>query len=335
VARGRTLSLRRAAIAVLAFAAVVVAPGCGPSRTTPSVRPPAVPSGYRLPKGWSAETRVVTAAIDGALVKKQVTCYVSPSLSIPFVYVPAGRFAMGSPPDEPGRPPDEVRHTVRLSEPFLISAHEITAAQYWALFPAEARMTDETGALTSPDAPITDVSWRVAIRFAQKLSGKLGPKLDCRLPTEAEWEYACRAGSTGAYSWGDVSKGAWLNCADSPAADRREAPADVGSYPANAWGLYEMHGNVAEWCRDWYTDRLPSDRTRLDPRGPISGTQRVVRGGSYEDRAERCRSAARRGLEPDRRNRAIGFRVVIHLPDERDLEEMDTILPPFHGLLEN
>jgi sulfatase modifying factor 1 len=335
MATRRALLLGRAAVGALAFAAALVAVGCGPSRATDAVPPPAAPSGYRLPKGWSAETRTVTAAVDGALVEQTITYYVSPKLSIPFVYVPAGRFQMGSPPDEPGRTADEVRHTVHLSEPFLISAHEITAAQYWALFPDEAKMTDEAGELTRPDAPITDVSWRAAIRFARKLSGTLGPTLDCRLPTEAEWEYACRAGSTGAYSWGDVFEGAWLNCADSPAADRREGPADVGSYPANAWGLSEMHGNAAEWCRDWYTDRVRSDRTRLDPLGPVSGTQRVVRGGSYEDAAACCRSAARRGLEPDGRSGAIGFRVVIHLPDERDLEETDTILPPFHGLLEN
>ena len=306
---------------VAAIGLIALAIGCVRDVGTGAL-PPALPNGYRLPRGWSEEVRAVRVAEDGAVVGRNITYYVSPEpYRIAFVYVPDGSFVMGSPPDEEGRDEGEVRHRVIFREPLLVGATEITVAQYRALFPDEAMTAD--GA--RPDAPVTDATWRQAVRFARKLSGKLGTKLVCRLPTEAEWEYAARAGSSSAYAWGGEPNAEWF----SSKASGPSGAVNVGGYPANAWGLFDMHGNAIEWCRDRYAPSQGA-RTRIDPIGPIGGALRVQRGGSYADAPLECRSASRRGADPE--TGRGGFRVVVHLPVPRIDDQYDTIKRPFSGI---
>ncbi|MFC1509859.1 formylglycine-generating enzyme family protein, partial [Candidatus Omnitrophota bacterium] len=154
------------------------------------------------------------------------------------------------------------------------------------------------------DLPVGCVSWDDAVEFCRWLSKKTGR--DFRLPTEAEWEYACRAGSTTAYNIGtnedDLARAAWYK----PISSSKLHP--VGGKTANAWGLYDMHGNMWEWCSDWLGEYTSAGQS--DPTGPKSGTRRVFRGGSWYTNANYCRSSYHFGYPPDSRDTSIGFRVV-------------------------
>ncbi len=159
-----------------------------------------------------------------------------------------------------------------------------------------------------PARPVENVTWQEARDFCTRLSERPEEKAAgrrYRLPTEAEWEYACRAGTTTPFSCGDQLTGERANCNGG----EDGGPVPVGSYPPNAWGLYDMHGNVAEWCADGHGP-YPEGPLR-DPTGPETGLSRVVRGGSWADPPSECRSAAR-GLErPAARSGRVGFRVVL------------------------
>jgi formylglycine-generating enzyme required for sulfatase activity len=150
------------------------------------------------------------------------------------------------------------------------------------------------------------VSWHDCVEFCDRLGGKAG--LACRLPTEAEWEWACRAGTTTAYHFGDVASAGEANCGGGQGADRQGTTA-VESFLPNAWGLFDVHGNVWEWCRDWYGPYPPGDAA--DPRGPDEGPGRVLRGGSWAGGPGPCRSACRGRLGPGNRRDDVGFRVVL------------------------
>jgi formylglycine-generating enzyme required for sulfatase activity len=160
-----------------------------------------------------------------------------------------------------------------------------------------------------PDTPVENVSWDEAMEFCRKLTereraaGALPAGQVYTLPTEAQWEYACRAGTTGAHA-GDLEAMAWFG---KNAAGTTHA---VGTKQANAWGLHDMHGNVWEWCRDWHAPRLPGG-TVTDPTGPATGVARVGRGGGWWNPAELCRSAARGGNSPGHRDGILGFRVAL------------------------
>ena len=166
--------------------------------------------------------------------------------------------------------------------------------------------------------PVSRVSWHDCMRFIKKLNS-IGQG-SYRLPTEAEWEYACRAGSQTAYSWGDTidcEKAMYennsLKAGDCIAYVKKKgmlvnSPAPVKSYPPNAWGLYDMHGNVWEWCQDWFADYATD--VRKDPVGPYSGTKRIRRGGSWYKHGQSCRSANRNFGHPSNRLRTTGFRLV-------------------------
>ncbi len=211
---------------------------------------------------------------------------------IEWVEIPRGIFEMGSPADETGRDKKEIQHMVTLRA-FKMSRFAVTFDQYDAF-------CDEMG-LQKPDddgsgrgnRPVIYVSWEDANNFALWMG--------CRLPTEAEWEYACRAGTTTAFNTGNSLSRSQANY-DSP----KTMP--VGSYPPNAWGLYEMHGNVWEWCNDWYDDY--SANVQTNPRGPSKGLYRVNRGGSYIHVPQSCRSARRYGENPNVGYECIGFRLV-------------------------
>lgn len=232
---------------------------------------------------------------------------------------------MGSPAWEPGHRPDEGQVDVVLTRGFWAAKYETTQRQWRdhvGGYP-EQPPTPQFG--LGDDVPVYWVTYADAERFCDRLTarahdmGALPAGWVFRLPTEAQWEYACRAGSTTATSFGDVLKPEHANFNPNPPADRR-APITrralrVGSFESNAWGLCDMHGNIFEWCRDWYHGRLPGG---VDPDlSERPGTQnrdgtysRCRRGGAWNDSAEFCRSAFRLRYEPERRSDHIGFRVV-------------------------
>jgi formylglycine-generating enzyme required for sulfatase activity len=229
------------------------------------------------------------------------------------VFVQGGTFTMGSPESEPERSSGEVQHQVTLSS-FYIGKYEVTQGQWKAVMGSNPSYFKDKG----DNYPVERVSWNDVQEFLWKLNAATGKRY--RLPTEAEWEYACRAGSTtpfntgnnlttsqanydGNYPYNGNAKGTYL---------QRTQP--VGSYSPNAWGIYDMHGNVWEWCSDWYGDYSTSAQT--NPPGPSSGSLRVLRGGSWNYDAESCRSALRYGsfpFYPDYDSYGGGFRVVAPL----------------------
>ena len=218
-------------------------------------------------------------------------------VSLEMVKITAGTFMMGSPSSESGRWYYEKQHQVTLSKDYWLGKYEVTQAQWQAV------MGNNPSYFKGDNRPVERVSWNEAKAFCEKLNeryaGKLprGYKFD--LPTEAQWEYACRAGTTTAYSYGDSSDTDKMNYDGNypygPGAVKgvhRKQTVDVGSLGyKNAWGLYDMHGNVEEWCRDWYGDYSNSAVT--DPVGPQTGSYRVIRGGGWGHYARDCRSAYR------------------------------------------
>lgn len=239
-------------------------------------------------------------------------------------WCPPGRFVMGSPPEEPEHRPDEAQVEVRLTKGFWMGKYEVTQGQ-WKRLVGEFPQPQPAG--EGGDFPVVWVSYVEAEAFCQKLtehghkSGELPKDWEFRLPTEAQWEYACRAGTATATSFGNTftSKqanflgGKPYNGSEASPALNRAAP--VGSYPANAWGLHDMHGNVFEYCRDWYHTQLPGgDDPNLSARKGVAnrdGTfSRVRRGGAWNDEGKYLRSAFRLRYEPERRSDHIGFRVI-------------------------
>jgi len=241
------------------------------------------------------------------------------------VLIPAGSFCMGSASSEKGRAGDEgpVRR-VQITRPFYMGKYEVTQVQWKAVMGATVQQQRTKAAAGLPlygvgsDYPIYWISWDEAVAFCKKLGSGL------RLPTEAEWEYACRAGSDtrfhygddpncsrfGQYDWyGDNSVNtelAWYEYED----DRGRTAHRVGRKKPNAWGLYDMHGNVAEWCADWRA-RNYKNMANVDPTGPSNGRSRVVRGGCWREAPERCRSAVRFFAPPDPGHALLGFRIVL------------------------
>jgi formylglycine-generating enzyme required for sulfatase activity len=244
---------------------------------------------------------------------------------IKLCWCPAGRFIMGSPPDEPERRPGEDQVEVILTRGFWMGQYEVTQGQWKRVagaFPGQ--LTAGAG----DDFPVYAVNFAEAEGFCRKLterahaSGELPKRWEFRLPTEAQWEYACRAGTTTATAFGDRLSSKQANFQGKPYNGAEEGPslkrtAPVGSYPANPWGLHDMHGNVFEWCRDWHHAKLPGG---VDPdlysarstamAGDTGSVSRVRRGGCWADEGWPCRSAFRLRFEPERRHDHIGFRVV-------------------------
>jgi sulfatase modifying factor 1 len=223
-----------------------------------------------------------------------------------FRWIAPGRFLMGSPPDEPERRDNEVQHEVRLSRGFWLADTTCTQALWQAV----------TGANPShfkDDArnPVEIVSWKDVQTFLSELNRRV-PGLQARLPSEAEWEYACRAGTTTRFSFGDNITPEQVNYDGNypyPGGEKglyRQKTVPAGSLPANTWGLYEMHGNVWEWCADWYGDY--PNTPQVDPTGPQTGASRVLRGGSWDLSGRYALCAYRTRLKPGDRGRSFGFR---------------------------
>ena len=196
------------------------------------------------------------------------------SIGMKLVLIPAGTFTMGSPMKEVGRSLSETPHEVTISKSCYLGTNEVTQGQY------EKVMGDNPSEFKGEENPVDSVNWEEAVSFCQKLSEMPEEKAagrEYRLPTEAEWEYACRAGSTTSYSFGETEKSleeyAWFG------GNSGDMTHPVGEKKPNRWGLYDMHGNVLEWCQDWYADGPPDAST--DPQGPNRGLTRVLRGGSW------------------------------------------------------
>jgi len=226
-------------------------------------------------------------------------------VTMELVYVKPGRFTMGSPTSEAGRDNDETQHEVTITRGFYLGKYEVTQGQYQAVVGSNLSNWKEA------NRPVECVSWNDATEFCNRLSQRVGKQV--RLPTEAEWEYACRAGSTTRFCFGDSDGGlgeyAWFS---SNSGGQTHA---VGGRTPNAWGLYDMHGNVWEWCEDWYGG-YPSG-TVNDPTGPVSGRARALRGGSWGSSPRGCRSALRDGVGPALRGGGSGFRVAVSLSPGR------------------
>jgi formylglycine-generating enzyme required for sulfatase activity len=228
---------------------------------------------------------------------------VTNSIGMTFVYIKPGTFMMGSPLVEPERGGDETQHQVALTKGFYMQTTEVTQGQWRVLMGNSPSYDSKCG----DNCPVEQVSWDDVQEFIRRLNQKEGENR-YRLPTEAEWEYACRAGTNTRFSFGDnesqLNNYAWydVNC------DERIHP--VAKKQPNAWGLYDMHGNVGEWCQDWYG---PYPRVGVtDPAGPLSGRGRIVRGGSYFLSPDECRSAVRSFFTPeDNTQYPTGFRLVM------------------------
>jgi len=250
-----------------------------------------------------------------AMLKKEVKLdkegTLTNSIGMSFVKIPSGSFMMGSPSSEPGRLNDrETQHKVSISRSFYMQTTEVTQGQWKAIMGGNPSYFKDCG----DNCPVEMVSWDDTQVFIRKLNEKEGTN-KYRLPAEAEWEYAARAGTTTPFAFGNClstsqanyngnnllegcSKGTW-----------REKTVSVGSFSPNVWGLYDMHGNVNEWCQDWYDKDYPSGSV-TDPIGPSSGSGRVFRGGNWNYSAQSCRSASRDDNSPTNRNGGLGFRLV-------------------------
>ncbi len=253
-----------------------------------------------------------TPSADDRSVPKQA--FVLPGLQLQMIWVVPGRFSMGG-GDGPfdGKPVTQVT----LTHGFWLGKYELTQAQYNAVMRQDA--------FPATDVPAQRVSWNDAMEFCQRLTvmmrkaGKLPVGFTFTLPTEAQWEYACRAGTVSEYA-GDVSAMAWyggsvqvagslfFGVASTVSSKSGSGPYPVGRKKPNAWGFYDMHGNVQEWCRDWYAVQLPGGSV-VDPTGPNSGVVRVERGGTWFQSAPECSSAAQ-GASPIHRT-GEGFRVAL------------------------
>jgi formylglycine-generating enzyme required for sulfatase activity len=260
------------------------------------------------------------------IAKPKAVKVITNGLGMKLAYVPAGTSLMGSPASEDGHcEREDPRHEVEIGRGFYMGIYAVTQEEYRAVvgaspswFSASGKGKDNVAALDTRRLPVEMVSWEDAKVFCQKLSAREGKHY--RLPTEAEWEYACRGGSDeyyvfhsgnplsskeanfdGNYPYTGASKGPYLARTTS-----------VGSYAPNRFGLYDMHGNVWQWCQDWYDESYYVRSPRLDPVNTTEGFTRLVvmRGGSWSDDAWHCRSAARHGYQKNYRSREIGFRVV-------------------------
>ena len=256
---------------------------------------------------------------------------VTNSIGMKLSRIPASTFQMGSLKSEPERRRDEAAHEVTITKPFLIGVYEVTQSEFSRIMGTKAV---EKAVFKGGNRPMDNATWEFAGGFCQALSRlpeeqTAGRKY--RLPTEAEWEYACRAGTQTVFHFGDALSAEQANFngnypyGDAPDGAYLRKTVDVGSYKPNAFGLYDMHGNVAEWCSDWYDREYYYDSPAKDPLGPPVGVTETgftrkrstakkyylsVRGGCWLDDARACRSACRFKGMPEINYRLIGFRVV-------------------------
>jgi formylglycine-generating enzyme required for sulfatase activity len=236
-------------------------------------------------------------------------------LKMKLVWCPPRKFTMGSPNGERERNDAEDQVQVSLTKGFWLGQYEVTQRQ-WQRVMETTPWRGERSVEEGDNYPATWLSWDDAMKFCERLTehersfGRLTPGWRYTLPTEAQWEYACRAGTATSFSFGDdESKLTDYGWFDRNASQNDERYAHrVGTKKANPWGFFDMHGNVFEWCRDWYAEKLPGG---TDPEGPAEGANRVDRSGGWEDAARHARSANRDKSPPAERNYDLGFRVAL------------------------
>jgi formylglycine-generating enzyme required for sulfatase activity len=261
------------------------------------------------------------------------------------VWIPAGTFTMGSPTNEAQRSSDEMQHTVTLTKGFYMGKYPVIQGQYLAVMgsnPSSFKAFDSNGNPISPDLnrPVETVSWTDASNYcalltqSDRVAGRIPSTWEYRLPTEAEREYACRAGTTTAFHFGSAIHAGMANFDDhyeyaaavgdiyfaSPSVPWLARTTTVGSYAPNAFGLYDMHGNVWERCSDRYDGAYYPVSPPENPAGPSIGGYHVARGGSWNIDPVGCRSAARNGFVPSYRNEDVGFRICLDPPEPTPAE---------------
>ena len=234
---------------------------------------------------------------------KERTFDLGKGIKLEMVLIPAGEFLMGS-PDSDGNAGDDEKpqHRVRITKPFYLGKYHVTQEQWQAV------MGNNPSHFTSPKNPVEQVSWNDCQQFLEKINAKTGMQGGKFVfPSEAQWEYACRAGSTPRYCFGDdasmLGEYAWY------ATNSGETTHPIGEKKPNAWGLCDMHGNVWEWCADWHDDGYYAHSPSDDPTGPATGSDHVIRGGAWVNPARDCRAAARGRGSPGFRFYDLGFRV--------------------------
>jgi formylglycine-generating enzyme required for sulfatase activity len=236
--------------------------------------------------------------------------YWTNSLGMRFACIPPGTYLMGSPETEEMRMKNETQHAVTLTNGLWMGVHPVTQEQWQAVmgnYPSQFQH--------ARNLPVETVSWEDCQEFLKRL-GEQDKKL-YRLPTEAEWEYACRAGTSTPFFFGPTLSTDKANydgsCTYGSGKEGvyRQKTTPVGTFPQNAWGLHDMDGNVREWCQDWFGDYTTSEV--VNPQGPNVGQYRVLRGGSWFDSPESCRSASRPAFAPGNRDLNVGMRVCFYL----------------------
>jgi uncharacterized protein (TIGR02996 family) len=261
-----------------------------------------------FPQRASGQARLVQLLAGGVnpSVPRQ-SVILGEGIEMTFTWIPPGSFLMGSPPDEAERGEGETRHQVTLAEGFWLGVTPVTQTQ-WQMV-----MRENPSRNPGDDLPVDQVSWTDCQGFCRRLGKKLGTRF--RLPTEAEWEYACRAGTTTPFFFGETLTGDQANFDDDdgPPGMRvyREGPTPVASFSANAWGLYDMHGNVYEWCKAWHDEAGSAATPKAGSQGRDREKAGVLRGGSWFGYRRWCRSSCRVGMAPTSRLIHAGCRVVL------------------------
>jgi formylglycine-generating enzyme required for sulfatase activity len=262
---------------------------------------------------WIIVAGLIFMTSTGLAQEKKVTNH----LGMTFIRVAPGTFLMGSPDTAPHRQSNETQHQVEISAPFFLQETEVTLEQWRAVMGKAILLKKQGG----PQTPVTRVSFYDCQKFIRKLNEMDTARY--RLPTEKEWEYACRAGTTTAYSWGDVPDCSLAMYANTPKRHGEcsayyqsiglpvNGPAPVGSFPPNPWGFFDMHGNVWEWCQDEYTDDIRDPG--VNTYDLLSARPRVRRGGSWYLYGRYMRSANRTYAHPGARLQTTGFRLVIEV----------------------
>lgn len=307
---------RKIAVAALGEPNPVISPGPAPEAATLS--------GSAVALRESPNEALVRQTEPGAAVPREARQILTPfapnfglregqtmevnSLGMAFVLIPPGVFVMGSPEHEPGRYDDEIQHEVTISQSFYLQVTPVTQGQWRAVMGTNPSSFQNSG----EDCPVEQVSWHDTQQFIRRLNGRREGTY--RLPTEAEWEYAARAGSTTAFANGEIislfcDHDANLDDTGWYCGNSGWDTHPVGLKTQNAWDIYDMHGNVYEWCQDWYGSYPTS--SLLDPEGPASGFRKVMRGGSWFSSAKACRLATRLHMSPNSKSAFMGFRVVI------------------------
>lgn len=248
------------------------------------------------------------------------------SIGMSFVLIPAGQFTMGCPSSEKGSTFHErPEHRVKITRDFYLGKYEVTQSEYEKVTGKNPSAFRTVPGEDLSRFPVDSISWEDAVLFARKLSAleeENQAKREYRLPTEAEWEYACRAGTTGPFSFGAALSSLDANFdgqhpyGGAPRGNYLRRPTVVGSYKPNAFGLHDMHGNVYEWCSDWFAENFYADTPFEDPLGPEDGPIirggrfRIIRGGSWDTIATLCRSGERFYDHAIHRYHDYGFRLV-------------------------